>query len=145
MHKEYKCERCGAAPEKKGYDEAIDQESIAALRISEVQTNFGVIWAMCIDCRRDWIMWLNNNKTMHEYSRTGFRLDHWRIAHRKSGKADVEEGIKLFDKMNQLDTDLFNQSQEWLESTMTKSRPKLRPARGNDDDEDRSDENDRGY
>jgi hypothetical protein len=135
MYKEYKCERCGAAPEKKGYDEGIDQESAAALRITEVQTNFGVVWAMCIDCRREWVKWLNNNKLMQEYSRTGFRLDHWRIAHRKTGKADVEEGLKLIDKLNELDAALYNQSTEWFEKGKAPEKPtKLRAARDDNDE-----------
>lgn len=115
MSLEYKCERCGTAPEKRGFDEGIDQEQAAAIRIGEVQTNFGVVWAMCIECRRQWVKWLNNNKSMHEYSEHGFRLQHWRLTHRKTGAADVEVGLVILRKLNELDAQLYNEAMRWFE------------------------------
>ncbi len=139
MSREYKCERCGIAPEKKGYDEGIDQESAAAIRIAEVQTNFGIVWAMCLECRREWVKWLNGNKTMQEYSRAGFRLEHWRVHHRKTGNGDIEAGLKLIDTLNELDTKLFAESTEWFKKTSSASKPQ-KSSFGVIDDEDGNDD-----
>lgn len=126
MAKEFCCERCKAAPEKEGYDNQISQESAAALRIAEVQTNFGILWVMCIDCRKEWVKHLNNSPTMKEYSRNGFRLEHWRIAHRKTGKEDVEVGLKLVDTLNDLDAKLYEEALAWMDAGKPKSAPKVR-------------------
>lgn len=132
-NREFCCERCKAAPEKTGYDGGIDQESAAALRIAEVQTNFGILWVMCIDCRKEWVKHLNNSETMKEYSRNGFRLEHWRIAHRKTGKEDVEVGLKLVDKLNELDAKLYEEALEWMDKGKPKPAPKVRVRRDEDE------------
>lgn len=116
----YCCERCGVAPERKGYDEAeIDQESAATLRIAEVNTAFGVLWVLCINCRREWLRFLNSCEDMRTYSEYGFRLEHFRTAHKKTGAEDVEKGVGFIRRLNELDKSLFAASQEWLESGKT--------------------------
>lgn len=114
------CERCGVAPERKGYDDAeIDQESAAILRIAEVTTAFGVLWVLCINCRREWLRFLNSCEDMRTYSEYGFRLEHFRTAHKKTGTEDVEKGVGFIKRLNELDKSLFIASQEWLESGKT--------------------------
>lgn len=115
----YCCERCKVAPERKGFEDEVDQESVAVLRIAEVSTNFGVLWVLCINCRRDWLRFLNSCKSMREYSEYGFRLEHFRTAHRKTGLEDVERGFSFIKKLNDLDEKLFAEAQEWLEKGVT--------------------------
>lgn len=130
MAKEFCCERCKVSPEKRGYDEGLDQESAAALRIAEVQTNFGILWVMCVECRKEWIDQLNKSPTMREYSRAGFRLEHFRVAHRKTGKEDVEVGLALLDTLTALDDKLNAEAIVWMNANK-KSAPKSRARRHN--------------
>ncbi len=123
------CERCKVAPEKRGFDEGIDQESAATLRIAEVQTNFGILWVLCLDCRKEWVRHLNDSPTMHEYSRNGFRLEHWRMAHRKTGKEDVETGLKFVDLLNDLDSKLYTEALAWMDKGKPAETVKTRKAR----------------
>lgn len=139
----FHCERCQDTVERKGYDEGIDPESAALLRLAEVQTNFGVLVVMCIKCRREWMRWLNKSQAMREYLRTGFRLEHWRMAHRKTGKEDVETGVKLVDILNELDERLYNEAWAWIKAGPAageKSRAITKRLRSQEDGEDDSNE-----
>lgn len=125
MGQEFCCDRCKAAPEKKGYDDEIDQESAAAVRLTEVQTNFGLLWMLCIDCRKDWYKWLNSHSLMKEYSQYNFRLRHWTVAHRKTGTECVEKGIAILNKLNELEDKLMEEGTKWLatgQKALTKTR-----------------------
>lgn len=124
------CERCGISPDK--YDE--DSQAVILL---EIQTSFTFNAVLCLQCRRSWYKFVNASQNMRVYTENGFRLEHWRIAHRKSGKEDVEVGLGFVRKLNDLDEVLNNEAQAWLEA----GRKGKRRNKGSDDEED--DEQDR--
>jgi hypothetical protein len=104
------CERCGTSPDK------YDEDSQAAIRLLEIQTSFTFNAVLCLQCRRDWYKFVNASTNMRVYTENGFRLEHWRIAHRKSGKEDVDVGLGFVRKLNDLDEVLNNEAQAWLEA-----------------------------
>ncbi len=145
----FRCERCKIAPERKGGfdDGGFDQESAASVRLAEIQANFGFIGFMCLNCRREWTRWLNVSKTSREYSETGFCLDHWRTAHRKTGTGKLDEGLALIRKINDLDDRLYNEAMAWLRTPPTDAEWKKRgdrPAAPDKSDDDEDDDKDYG-
>lgn len=120
------CERCDASPEKKDFDDGYDQETVASIRLMEMQTNFGLIALMCYQCRREWTYWLNTNQAMKEYGIVNFRLDHWRVAHRKTGKADVEVGLALLAQLNSLEATLYSESKNWIHAGLSRAEKEQR-------------------
>ncbi len=110
------CERCGVQPEPSyGNDSA--QDSPQAIRLTEVQTHFGVLAIMCIDCRKMWQKFLNQNKNMRLYSETVFRIEHWRVSHRKTGAADINEGLGYLRTL---------EATTWIRAGATKSEMEAR-------------------
>lgn len=112
----FRCERCKIAPDRKDYGGDFDQESAAAVRLSEVNTNFGVIAFMCLNCRREWMRYLNTSALMKRYSEAGFTLAHWQTMHRRTGKGDLNEGLALFRAVNDMDEDIHKEAMAWIKA-----------------------------
>lgn len=129
------CERCGVSPDK------FDEDSQAAIRLLEIQTSFTFNAIMCLDCRRAWYKFINHSTTMREFTETGFRLEHWRMAHRKTGQEDVEKGLSFVRKLNDLDEKLNDEAVDWLKAGVAKERGRGdRSLRVHDDDFGRDDD-----
>ncbi len=129
------CERCKAAPERKeGYGDEIDPESASVVRLQEIQTSFGITAVLCIDCRKEWLKWLNDSKTMCDYSEHSFRLEHYRMAHRKRGDMPVEEGVALIRTLNRFDQQLHSEAAEWIASKIITKRNNKHDSIENEDD-----------
>jgi len=110
------CERCGAAPEKQGFGESeeIDTESAMTVRLQELQTNFGFNTVLCIDCRKAWLRWINKLPLMRQYSEAGFKMEHWRLQHRRLGTGDLTQGLGLLQEINDLDDKLYDAAHFWV-------------------------------
>lgn len=126
MPKTFCCDRCKAAPDKNEFSEDFNQESVAVVRLTEVNTNFGLLAVMCVDCRREWTSWLNKLKTMREYSETGFTLEHYRTAHKRTGTQPISDGINILRKLNDLDDRLFEEATRWIKAGPSKAERERR-------------------
>ncbi len=112
----FRCERCKIAPDRKDYGGDFDQESAAAVRLAEINTNFGVIAFMCLNCRREWVRYLNGSAIMKAYSEAGFKLAHWQTFHRRTGKGSLDEGLGLFRTVNNMDEGVYQEAMDWIKA-----------------------------
>lgn len=114
------CERCSASKGSE-YEEQED-----TLRLNEVATHFGVLTILCFDCRKAWNKYLNTCDMMKEYSEASFRLEHFRLAHRKSGSGNVEDGLELLRNINKIEDDLCYKLTNWIRAGISKNEKELR-------------------
>lgn len=103
------CDRCSAKPAE--YDSANDNPMCA-----EVQMGFGVLAWLCLDCRFKWHNFITSHSEIRNYSRSAFKLDAWRARLNACGEGDIEQGLKLWEEVEDLDQQFAKEAQNWIEN-----------------------------
>ncbi len=121
------CDRCETTVEQ------YDSDTAQRVRLTEISTNFGLLALLCLNCRRSWTRHMNQSTLFREYSEISFRLEHWRISHRKTGQADVNVGLGFLRDLTSLDDKLLTESVNWIKSGLSADERRLRELSTDDD------------
>lgn len=103
------CERCGC-----GSDDDADMERPEPM-CAEVQLAFGLTSWVCFDCRKDWHRIFKEHPLNRKYSHATLRLEFWKArVGQGTSPEEVEEGIELYDAVEDLELEINRAANEWL-------------------------------
>lgn len=111
------CERCGATLESEYGCEQYHP------MCSETVLAYGVVSWICYDCRKDWHSESKDQQLSREYSEASLRFEFWKASVHAKGEGDVEEGLRLWRILDELEVKLNRFASEWLVSDPDRNGP----------------------
>lgn len=106
------CDRCGAGTFDTDYTE---DKSVITPMCAEVHITSSVITWLCFNCRRAWHRTIDEHSLAIEYEESSFIFENWKIrVNKDTTDAEVEKGLELYRKMNNLERQINNFANEWL-------------------------------
>lgn len=102
------CERCEATLQNAEYGSAYNP------MCAETQIAHGVITWLCFDCRKAWHYQLKKSNLTKEYSIASLKLEHWKTLLAFQGMVTLEEGLKLWNDLDAIESRLSAFASQWL-------------------------------
>jgi len=102
------CERCNAG----GNESYQDSDP----RCGEIQLAYGFIAWLCFSCRREWIRKQRLHEATARFSEASLRLEHWKAQVSATGKADIEDGLRLYKNLDMIEREMLHLAEQFMET-----------------------------